>query len=70
MSKLWLVEIHEDDFEYDCFVSAVVWGESAEDAERTVRSDVKSGLPQGDKTRFTVAPAPATGVVHEHWHAG
>jgi len=70
MSKLWLVEIHEDDFEYDFFVSAVVWGESAEDAESTLRAADDIGLPQGDKTRLIVKPAATTGVVHEHWHAG
>jgi hypothetical protein len=66
---LWLVEIHEDDFEYDCFVSGVVWAETPEEAERLMRSGVTS-MPQGDKTRLTAKPAPLSGIVHEHWHPG
>lgn len=67
-SKLWLVKIHTDDFEYDEFVSGVVWGETAEDAEQAIRAEVT--LPKGDKTRLSVEPAPTSGVVHEHWHPG
>jgi hypothetical protein len=69
MSKLWLVEIHEDDFEYDCFVDGVVWAETAAEAKQLIRDKV-TRLPQGDKTRLTAKPARKTGVVHEHWHAG
>jgi hypothetical protein len=37
--KLWHVEIHEDDWDYDNFVAAVVWADSAEEAERIVRAE-------------------------------
>ena len=72
---LWLVEIHPDDFEYDHFVSAVVWAETAEDAELMIRAKYASedwgfGLPKGVDTRLSVRLAPAAGVVHTHWHAG
>lgn len=70
MSKLWLVEIHEDDFEYDCFVDGVVWAESAAEAKQRIREDQASSLPKGDKTRLKARPARKTGVVHVHWHAG
>ena len=69
VNKLWLVEIGDDDFEYDCFVSGVVWAESAEEAEQTIRAEV-TGLPQGDKTTLVAKPAPTSGLVHQHWHAG
>lgn len=69
MSTLWLVEINHDDFEYDGFVSGVVWADSAEEAEQVLRTEV-TGLPRGDKTRLVVKPAPTSGVVHEHWHPG
>src|SRR5882757_9926340 len=69
-SMLWLVEIHDDDFEYDCFVSGVVWAENANEATALIRRDVSSHLPQGDKTRLIVSAAPTSGIVHEHWHAG
>jgi hypothetical protein len=67
--RLWLVEIHEDDFEYDCFVSGVAWAESAAEAKRLIREQA-SDLPKGDQTRLTAKPARKTGVVHVHWHAG
>lgn len=67
-SKLWLVKIHPDDFEYDEFVSGVAWGETAEDAEQAIRAN--GTLPKGEKTRLLVEPAPTSGVVHEHWHPG
>lgn len=78
MSKLWLVEIHEDDFEYGCFVGGVVWAETAEEAEQLIReagqmernSKGKLELPHGDMTRFVVTLAPVTGIAHTHWHAG
>jgi hypothetical protein len=73
MPKLWLVKINHDDFEYDCFVSAVVWAETAKDAEGLIRERETSsdgGLPRGDQTRLIVEPAPDAGVVHVHWHAG
>jgi hypothetical protein len=67
--KLWLVEINHDDFEYDCFVSGVVW---AETAERLIREHGSADidLPRGDRTRLVVKPAPESGIVHTHWHAG
>lgn len=77
MSKLWVVEIGDDDFEYDCFVSGVVWAETAEEAEALVRKQPRgykdgdsSTLPHGDKTQLVVKAAPTSGIVHEHWHAG
>jgi hypothetical protein len=73
-TKLWLVEIHDDDFEYDCFVSGAVWAETAAEAKRLIRESQAGGggdgLPRGDKTRLTAKPARKTGVVHVHWHAG
>lgn len=69
MNKLWLVEIDYDDFEYDYFVSGVAWGETAEEAEQVIRAD-GGALPKGDKTRLIVKPAPTSGVVHTHFHAG
>lgn len=82
MKTLWLVTIHEDDWDYDRFVSAVVWAETADEAERIMRSHVHT--PKGtwswqteDKLwiedpawRLSVEPAPAEGVAHLHWHAG
>ena len=68
--KLWLVEIHDDDFEYDCFVSGVVWAETAAQAKQIIREHQASELPKGDKTRLKARPARKTGVVHVHWHAG
>lgn len=69
MNALWIVKIHEDDFEYDCFVSGVVWGKSAAEAKQMIRAGVTK-LPKGDKTRFVAKLAPTSGIVHEHWHAG
>lgn len=78
MSKLWLVEIHEDDFEYDCFASAVVWGDTPEEAEQTIRaagdlpwdSGERIDLPRKERTRLTVKPIPTSGVVLQYWHVG
>lgn len=75
--KLWLVEIHDDDFEYDYFVSAVVWAETEPEAEQLIRGANRgyrdgeyAALPRGEKTRLIVKPAPESGIVHEHWHPG
>lgn len=71
---LWLVKIHDDDFEYDYFVSGVVWAETAAEAKRLIREHGAQGganeLPRGDKTRLIARPARKTGVVHVHSHAG
>ena len=79
---LWLVEINDDDFEYDQFVAATVWAETAEQAESIMRAAVRQGdhsgyyglgplLPWVDpKVRLTVKPAPTEGVALVHWHAG
>lgn len=70
-SKPWLVEINYDDFEYDCFVSGIVWAESAAEAKALIRkAQAGDGMPRGDKTRLIARPARKTGVVHVHWHAG
>ncbi len=80
--KLWLVEIHEDDFEYDCFVSAVVWANDEQgaldliyDAGRRASSDDEHiYLSRGGNPRLTAreisVPASAPCIVHIHWHAG
>jgi len=76
MPKLWLVEIHEDDFEYDSFESGIVWAETAEEAEQVIRAEAKDlrsgdmGLPRGEATRLTARPAPESGVVHYCVHPG
>lgn len=65
--KLWLVEVHEDSFDYGFFASGVVWAESAEEAERLIRESPKIGMPAppyGERTRLIVKPAPEFGVVH------
>lgn len=80
--KMWLVEIHEDDWDYDQFVEAAVWAESAEEAERAVRAEPRTRAfeygtsPKEDKLwinphwRLSVREAPTKGVVLVHWHAG
>lgn len=80
--SLWLVEIDDDDWDYDRFSDAAVWAKSAEEAEQIVRSAVraKAGEPEWRKKdelwiekpdwRLNVSPAPTEGVVLVHWHAG
>lgn len=79
--QLWHVEIHDDDWDYDEFVAAVVWAESAGDAERIMREEPRKGPLSGvsvepfhpwikPEWRLTVTPAPTTGVALVHWHAG
>lgn len=77
MDMLWLVEIGEDEFEYDFFVSAAVWGETPEAAEQALRAHMAEltaaglhGLPRGPETVLVVTPATSTGVVHTHYRAG
>jgi hypothetical protein len=75
MPKLWLVKIHDDDWDYDRFESAVVWADSAEEAERIVRAAPRY---EGDEAlwianpdwRVIVTPAPTEGIALVHWHAG
>lgn len=75
---LWLVEIDHDQFDYDCFVSGVVWAETDAEAEALIRAATrlprddrnKIILPEGDATRLVVTPATSVGIVHTHWHAG
>lgn len=71
---LWLVDLDDNDWDYDEFVSAAVWAESAEEAERIVRAEPRygGGPPWIEKAewRLHVRPAPAEGVVLVHWHAG
>lgn len=71
--KLWLVRIHDDDWDYDRFVSAAVWAETAEDAERIMRAEPWSDREMwigSPSWRLTVGPAKTDGVVLVHWHAG
>lgn len=82
MPALWLVSIAEGDWDYDRFASAVVWAETAEEAESIVRAEVR--VPAGTYEWRTedelwiedpawslvVAPAPTSGVALIHWHAG
>ena len=69
MKRLYLVEVHEDDFDYDCFVSGVVWANDARDARELIL-DHKEGPKQRLTKPLRARLARATGVVHTHWHAG
>lgn len=64
--KLWLVKIHDDDFRWGHFVSAVVWADTPEQAEQTVRH---SNLFEEDdeKPRLIVELAPQSGVAHARY---
>lgn len=80
--NLWMVEIDEADWDYDNFVSAVVWAETAEQAEQIVRAERRYPAEAADswrgdrlwiekpEWRLHVRPAPIEGVVLVHWHAG
>lgn len=81
--KLWLVKINDDDFDYDCFVSAVVWARTASEAKQVIRDAVKRGgarggvvLPDrrsgtGERLIARKIKQPAKPqIVHQHWHAG
>lgn len=88
MSKatLWRVAIDDSDWDYDRFAEAVVWAESAEQAERIVRAAYR--YPEEDRAKETIAsirdskwiqdqswrlnvtPAPTEGIALVHWHAG
>lgn len=81
MSTLWHVEIDEEDWDYDRFVSAVVWAETPEEAEQIVRvakwpdrgilpDDPPEPLIERPEWRLHVTPAPTEGVALFHWHAG
>ena len=39
--KLYLVEMHEDDQDYDIFEEGAVWANSREEAEAIVRAEVR-----------------------------
>lgn len=74
--KLWLVEIHEDDIDYDRFRSAVVWAETPEEAEALMRADtnnyttVKPEHWVYPSWRLVVTEAPSVGVAHVHYRYG
>jgi len=81
--RLWHVEIHEDDWDYDEFVAAVVWAHTAEEAEHLMRQAPRHGKLSGvgddyvdeqlwikPNWRLSVRPAPLEGVALVHWHAG
>jgi hypothetical protein len=74
---LWLVEIDEDDWDYDNFEIAAVWAETAERAEQIVRAEKRPNSYDPDTLwienpnwRLHVRPAPTQGVALVHWHAG
>lgn len=79
--KLWLVEIHEDDWDYDRFESAVIWAHTPEEAEAYIRAAARYPDRQEDPIlaaeqwiegnwRLTVTLAPTDGIALVHWHAG
>jgi len=78
--QLWIVRVHEDDFDYDFTESVVVWAGTPDAAERTVREAhthpddyVWSAmrLPLGPvNTRLIVEAAPTSGIVHVDVHPG
>lgn len=80
--KLWLVEIHEGDWDYDRFASAVVWAHTPEEAEQIIRGALRYPDRQDEPIyagelwvespdwRLNVTPAPTQGVPLVHWHAG
>lgn len=71
--KLWLVEIDEADWDYDNFVEAAVWAETAERAEQIVRAERRSERAmwiENPEWKLHVRPAPSEGVVLVYWHAG
>jgi hypothetical protein len=76
MATLWLVKIHEEDWDYDFFDSAVVWADTAEQAEQIIRDAPRyDGEPdsrwiQNPDWRLHVEPANTEGVALVHWHAG
>lgn len=77
MSALWLVEIGDDEFREDCFVSGAVWANSAKEAEQLIRGAQRKNvnepgidLPRGIETKLIAKPAPTEGIVLQHWHAG
>lgn len=77
--RLWMVEIHEDDWDYDNFVGAVVWAVGEAEAESIVRAAVRHPAEgtwrevkwiESDAWRLRVTPAPTDGIALIHWHAG
>lgn len=62
--QLWLVKIHDDDFRWGRFVSAVVWADTPEQAEEITRTQLDEELPHGGDTRLIVSPAPDSGIAH------
>lgn len=80
MKKLWHVEIHEDDWDYDNLESAIVWAETEEEADRLVRAleweptpgveKPRSMFASPETVRLVVTPAKTEGVVHTFVHYG
>jgi hypothetical protein len=79
VSTLWKIEIHEDDWDYDRFEAAVVWADTAEEAEQIMRREVQYtyGDPPNDRLwidnpdwKLVVTPAPTEGVAFAYFHAG
>lgn len=75
--KLWLVEIDQNDWDYDNFVEGAVWAETAEQAEAIMRAEYRYPDRKYDdlwiekpEWRLHVKAAPTEGVVLVHWHAG
>lgn len=81
--RLWLVRIHEDDFEYGYFVSAVVWAKTEKAAKAMIMTAAEDRdvdgeridlpRPGGSRVRLTVSeipvPAAAPNILHVHWLA-
>ena len=70
---LWLVRIHDDDWDYDRFEAAAVWADTAEEADRIMREaiwhDDKLWIENPD-WKLTVESAPNDGVALAYFHAG
>jgi hypothetical protein len=79
MKTLWRIDIHPDDWEYDRFEGAVVWADTAEEAEQIMRREVQYAIgdPPTERLwienpdwRLVVAPAATEGVALAYFHAG
>lgn len=82
MKRLWIVEIDEEDWEYDRFEKAAVWAETGQQALNVVRAALRYPDNQEDPVlcgdlwiedrnwKLNVRPAPDEGLVLFHWHAG
>lgn len=78
---LWEVVIDEADDDYDRFQRCIVWAHSPEHAEEIVRAADRYPDQQADpimrgkwiecpEWKLHVHPAPTSGIVLVHWHAG